>query len=264
MWPATGWDDAEWDGANARGWTVMNRLRARQRREVALTQAARRRGRDSSSHMRMMTAAMGVESWNDSLRARWRGGPTVVALLFAHPDSQPIADLDARGIYFDCRTGAVWDLFFPGYFTSPQGPEFEARAGSTPVGPQFASDWHFSPSGFDELRRHVEQHSGGRWRYSGESDLVLLNAWVPDTGDPTVDWESTQAWTVDRYGVTLPKAIEAISTDLETGAGDASYGVAQLVGAEASGRRESTTARDLTVQTLAGIAAALGAKAVGG
>lgn len=119
MWPATAWDDADWDGVAARGWTVVDRLRSRQRREMALTAAARRRNAESSNHIHMMTAAMGVQSWKDSLRADWRGGPSVVALLFAHPDAQPITDLDTRGDYFDCRTGDSWDLFFPALLLDP-------------------------------------------------------------------------------------------------------------------------------------------------
>jgi hypothetical protein len=114
MWPATGWDDADWDGSKARGWTVMGRLRARQRREMALSHEAKRQAAESSRYMQMMTASTGVASWRNSLRAGWRGGQSVVAFLFSHPDAQPIADLDARGEYFDCRTGDSWDLFFPG------------------------------------------------------------------------------------------------------------------------------------------------------
>jgi hypothetical protein len=44
MLPATAWDDADWKGAKARGWTVMGRLRERERpRRVEIANAEQRR-----------------------------------------------------------------------------------------------------------------------------------------------------------------------------------------------------------------------------
>src|SRR5437016_2820961 len=118
MLPATAWDDADWGGTGARGWTVMGRLRERQAQLRRDATAARERVNERRSTVGMITAASMAADYQESIRARWHGGPTVLAFLFGHPDSETIRTLDARGEYFDHRTGDTWDLFFPGYYRS--------------------------------------------------------------------------------------------------------------------------------------------------
>jgi hypothetical protein len=139
----------------------------------------------------MMTAALMERQYRDELSSRWKGGFTVLAFLFSPPDARAIRALDERGEYFDIRSGDTWDLFFPGYYRSSRGTHFESQCGASPVGRGFARDWFFNPREFDRLRDHVERESGNRWQYSGETDLLLANAYVPDVGELTIDWEST-------------------------------------------------------------------------
>lgn len=47
MWAATAWDDDDWDGARARGWTVMGRLYERQKFTHAAAIAVRKKQRDA-------------------------------------------------------------------------------------------------------------------------------------------------------------------------------------------------------------------------
>ena len=266
MWAATAWDDADWEGARARGWTVMGTLRERQRRQRNEALAARRRLSERHGQFQLMTAASAQRDYEDSIKARWRGGPTVLAFLFAHPDSDAIRMLDQRGEYFDCRTGDTWDLSFPGYYRSGKGRLFELEAGARPVGHGYADDWYFNPHDFDLLRGHVERSSQGRWQYSGGTDLVLINGWLVEGNDPSIDWASTVSGQVADQAagartLTLANVIERVSRDLESATEDASYGVGELT--EPPSPSDGHIERDLMVNALAGIAAALGARALG-
>ena len=204
-----------------------------------------------------------MQDYQDQIAASWSGGPTVLAFLFAQPDSAAIQMLDSRGKYFDVRTGETWDLFFPGYYQSDD-PGTERRARSRPVGTQYAANWYFSPGDFDRLRKHVQQMSEGRWRYSGGADLVLINGMLVDEGDPVIDWVSTQGWdildaTPDGPGLTLAKVIESITQDFETNAEDESYGLRQEDDGPSSGGGGFVT-RDFMIDTVREIAVALGLK----
>lgn len=268
MWPATAWDDSDWpDGIKARGWTVMGRLRERQLAQLRAKADAMRRIEETAGRVQMMTAASGLESWEDSLRAAWRGGPTVLAFLFAQPDSDAIRSLDTRGKYFNVRTGQTWDLFFPGYYRAHDNHDIERQV-AVPVGDGFASDWFFNEMDFDIFRRHIEKESGRRWLYSGETDLVLVNAMLLERGEPLVDWASAIAGQVSDRGagsatLTLPTIIERISRDLEAGDEAADYGVGEVVGDDGSDDAARKAGRELMIQALAGIAAGLGLKALG-
>ena len=128
MFPATAWD-----GAEARHWTVMGRLRERQAQLRNRAIQARRRMNERETRSDLPEVAWaGAERDRD--QAQWNGSPTVVALLFGHPDSSALRMLDARGEYFDFRTGDTWDLFFPGYFRSNFDQRAEEGAGSRPIG----------------------------------------------------------------------------------------------------------------------------------
>ena len=235
MWAATAWDDSNWGGVRARGWTVMGRLRDR---TEALTQEAkvaqrREAERASSTTMEMLSVASMHRRWQDQLKAKWSGGPSVVALLFAPPDTAAMDQLDARGEIFDLRTGTNWDLFFPGYYNSPESQYFEHQAGARSVGHGYAQDWFFSARDFDMLRREVEEKSEGRWSYSGTTDLVLINVWLAKNAPPTIDWASTLSGSITdpATGVrtlTLAEIIERISRDIERGLEDPAYGVAKV------------------------------------
>ena len=195
MWPATTWDDQDWQGNQARGWAVMGRVRGNQQAlRRAKHEAQRRIAADADAdRMQMMTPALLEQAYHHRLTAGWRGSTTVLAFLFAMPDEPTMTMLNRRGAYFDIRSGNTWDLFFPGYYRSDdQGLENHVL-GTRPVGDQYANDWFFNERDFDLMRQHVEDSTGQRWQYSGGSDLILVNAYVPEWGEPTVDWESIQS-----------------------------------------------------------------------
>lgn len=254
--PATGWDIP-----NARAWSVIPRLRERQADRLEDRKTARRevgqQERQITSYL--MTAAHSRADYIRRLRAAWDGEFALLAFLFAHPDCNAMKVLDERGEYFNIRSGNTWDLFFPGYYKSDRPPHFEREAGAQLVGRGFARDWYFNPRDFDRLRRHIEDESKGRWRYSGEADLLLTTAYIPSAGEITVDWSITIQGQLTDDGTRTPslaQCIERISGDLESGAQDPSYGVGDLVGRVSSTSASAT--REFIIAVLAEMTAALG------
>jgi len=165
--------------------------------------------------------------------------------------------LDARGQYFDCRTGDLWDLFFPGYYRSHMDGRFERTTGARSVGFDYGEEWYFNPNDFEYMRGDVERRSEGRWTYSGGVDLVLVGAWLPDAGDPIVDWKSVLSGELlepldAAHSINLAKVIERITRDIETQAEDAAYGVRQVVEGSPQVPRP-TLSRDMAVQVVVGI-----------
>jgi hypothetical protein len=260
MRPATVWDDFDSDDGliRARGWTVLGRLRDRQRRLVEARERAQEL-RDGTALSHMMTPALLQQQWQDKLSANWRGSYTVLALLFAQPDEPSLKTMDKRGGYFDIRTGDTWDLFFPGYFRSSD-ETFEEQVGSRRVGNGDLRGWYFDPSSFDQLRQEVESASRGRWQYSGSADLVLVNVYIPDRGNPEVDWESVQSGSLSPEGSTsLQSVVERVSRDFENANEDASYGVGDVTQPRRtpSGDVIQGIARDTVAEIIAAVGLAL-------
>lgn len=135
----------------------------------------------------------------------------VVGLIFVQPDSRVITTARERKEYFDSRSGELWDLFFAGYY------RYGLMPGGRPLtdagdGPQF------SPKAFDEMRRHVEGACG--WRYSGDCDLVVVNAYLTADVEPLIDWVSVLGGRLvdpnDAYkALSLGGVVEAISQAVE-------------------------------------------------
>lgn len=161
--------------------------------------------------------------------------------------------LTDRRDYFDIRTGEIWDLFFPGYY------RYGHMEGGVPVGDPL-DNWGFSPPAFDKLRRHVERRSEGRWRYSGGDDLIVICAWLPAAGDPTVDWSSTAGGNL--AAADLPQVIERVTRDLEEGLEDANFGVGDVV-SRSTGKPGGGTRGDLAVSVITDILTAIGLKLAG-
>lgn len=149
-------------------------------------QARRRVNERETGKSQHPGAADGAE--RDRAAAEWHATPIAVALLFGFPESDSMTTLRARHSYFDLRTGDNWDLFFPGYFRPPDGriDKRDLSAGRTSQ-----ADWRFDPVGFDLLRRHVEESSGGLWGFSGNTDLVIIGGCLVALGEPLIDWSST-------------------------------------------------------------------------
>jgi hypothetical protein len=96
---------------------------------------------------------------------------------------------------------------------------------------------------------------------------VVVNGWLVEYGEPIVDWASTQCGQITdqsagKWTLSLANVIEWITRDLETGAEDASYGVGEVT--DGPPPPESHNLRDFMIDALGGIAAALGARALGG
>ncbi len=54
------------------------------------------------------------------------------------------------------------------------------------------------------IREHVSLQSEGRWRYSGETDIVLIGAWLPEDGQIVIDWESLSSGVLVESGSGQP------------------------------------------------------------
>lgn len=233
MWAATAWDDDDWDGVHARGWTVMGRLREQQRTLATAAARVRREHAEEARTLstRLMTASDSQESAQREMRARWKGGAHVVAMLFAPPDTPAIRSLDARRDSFDARTGNAWDLFFPGYHHASDD-YFESQAGSRRVGHDLVRDWYFNAGDFEIFRREIERAASGRWRYSGGADLVVAMGYMPDRGPIVMDWESTLSGSLTNpdgsQSFALSNVIERLSQDLESGTEDPHFGLAEV------------------------------------
>lgn len=180
---------------------------------------------------------------------------TVVALLFATPDSVLIQTAEERRDYFDARTADLWDLYFPGYY----------RWGHMAGGRRLSNDPHgpqFTPVAFNEMREFVQGQ--GSWRYSGDADLVLVNVYLSGSGEPVVDWESLQGGPlVDPNGLyrqmSLGGVIERLSEGIDEGFESADWNVAGDLWSESAPKThflESKTAvfgREVLAQVIASV-----------
>jgi len=243
-------------------------MSARQRAESARKRIKERQGPNEHSkgsrQMFQMSAALSTQMWRDELDAKWIGGPTVLAFLFSLPHSDAIEHLDRHGDYLDIRSGSTWDLFWPGYYRSNATSQFENNCGSESVGRGFAADWYFNAREFNKMRGDIESLTDERWRFSGGTDLVLVNAWIPDRGPSTIDWTSTLSGPVDaNTTLGLGQIVERISRDLEDDDGDAAYGVAEVMQADLPKSSGQGLTRKIAVSVAAEIAAAIGIKAAG-
>jgi hypothetical protein len=109
----------------------------------------------------------------------------MVGVLFA-PPTAPLArdELIPRLEEYHARSANNIDLFWAGYgrYWGPLAPEDE-QAATTDDPP-----WLFSQTLFEGFRTQMETETD--WRYSGEVDLLLLNARYDDTRE-TVDLRLT-------------------------------------------------------------------------
>jgi hypothetical protein len=266
MQVASLWDDRAGGGERARGWTVMSTLRGRRNRNVEAARDAQLRLQQRTGRLEMMSAASMARDAADEARARWTEGPNVLAFLFAHPDCQAISALDLRGEYFDLRTGDTWDLFFPGYYQSGKGHEYERSVGARPAGRSHLEDWYFRSEDFERFRQDIERYSDGRWQYSGGTDLVLASGWITARGEPSVNWATTVSGglTDDKTGtltLSLPEVIERISRDIEQALASPDYGISELN--DSLDHPITNGSRDIIINALGGIIAALSSKALG-
>jgi hypothetical protein len=251
VYAATLWDDAE-----AEGWTVMGRLRARQ--DLLRNHAIQARRRQDRRHVDTDLPAVAFEgAERDAGWAEWHGSTELLALLFAPPDSTAMRVLSSRLEYFDVRTGDTWSLFFPGYYE--RDATRSIRRDPFLGVPRERSEWAFAADGFDSIREHVSEHSEGRWRYSGETDIVLIGAWLPEDGDIVIDWGSLTSGVLVESGSgqsdrSLGALVESISNSFNDRV-DLAGGTASLLAGNA--QPSHTTMLEFTTQVLSGVATAV-------
>jgi hypothetical protein len=95
------------------------------------------------------------------------GKVTMIGLLFAPPDALLAkAEVLPRLEYFHDRSGSHIDFFCAGYTRGDKGVEDYKEAG--------LPGWVYSNRKFNQFREDIIKRS--RWKYSGETDLILLNA----------------------------------------------------------------------------------------
>lgn len=155
---------------------------------------------------------------------------SLFCLIFAHPDTKTMRLIQKRREYFKSRTGETWDLVLPGYFNASEQID---TAGSFKIASASTSSWGFDANAFNSLRKFIEIKSDFRWRYSGNADIVLINCYITDTGEPLFDWESTLSADIESSickssKLSIAEIVELISTDIEKNAEDESYGLELL------------------------------------
>src|SRR6266849_104144 len=98
------------------------------------------------------------------------GRVRMVGLLFAPPEARLARDEIIPGLpYFHYRSGPNIDFFCAGYRRYGPDPEYNEKAVTNDRCP-----WIFNIGLYDRFRSEIEEMS--RWRYSGEADLLLMNA----------------------------------------------------------------------------------------
>lgn len=114
----------------------------------------------------------------------------LVGLLFCMPMSKPGKEEILPNLgYFHHRSASFVDFFCIGYDT------FSGHdAGETTYQPVAVVDdvqWRFSPAEFNSSRGMIEAHT--KWRYSGETDLLLAVARKTPGGSARIDYSTVIA-----------------------------------------------------------------------
>jgi hypothetical protein len=145
-----------------------------------------------------------AESFRRLARSRSDVRSTVrmVGLLFARPTTAFAASEIVPNLsYFHQRSGAYIDVFCAGFHIGWDVSRLAERD-------LVAS---YSDSEFDRFRQDIERRS--KWRYSGEADLLLLNARFDGT---EVQLDFASAVFVDLLRARRDNAIESVSTLFES------------------------------------------------
>jgi hypothetical protein len=125
-----------------------------------------------------------------------RERPWMCGLLFAPPKTPIGKSIFDRLLDWHYRSGANFDFFCVGYgnWTEEKGAKpvarITAKPGLTPI------KFYYNARAFHDIRKRVEALSS--WRYSGEADLLLLNAMKDlDTGKARLEFDEMIALDVD-------------------------------------------------------------------
>lgn len=111
------------------------------------------------------------------------------------------------------------------------------------------------------LRSHVERLSGGRWAFSGGTDLVLVNGWIPEQGEPVIDCPPPSQGRSARARPRAAPSRSPTSSSESSATEDASYGVGDII--DHADDPGDSDAKKVMIGALGGIAAALGKRGLG-
>lgn len=128
-----------------------------------------------------------VESLNQAFNNRYPDEDIrMIGLLFAPPESKlGSSEIISSLEYFHHRSSDKIDFFCSGYRRYGKDKQFVVEKEVT----NDKNPWYFNVLDFEGLRQEVEKNSA--WKYSGESDLILLNARKSNSDkDVTLDWSS--------------------------------------------------------------------------
>ena len=229
-----------------------------------------------------------------SSRSRGLDGPlsaTILAIVFSGPWSSILTDVAEFGGYLDERTGSTLDVFFAGVLpakaswrpsayaaymakisgwydseivliTEPRRPRGSRQDPERAHWHDFdlgrEQGWVWSPKGFNTLRAEVEERSGGRWRYSGNSDLLLANVVFGAGVRPEIDWDSAVSVALDvfedrRRGRWFGEVVETLMRSMESEDGDPYWGMREKAEQDEHGYRGSLSSRVLKYLLLEGL-----------
>ena len=128
-----------------------------------------------------------VQTLNQAFERRYTGKPVcLVGLMFAPPESGlGKSEITQSLDYFHHRSRDNIDFFCAGY--RRQGKERQPVVETAVTND--SEPWYFNVMDFESLRKEIQSCSS--WKYSGESDLILLNATKGSSGqDVILDWSS--------------------------------------------------------------------------
>ncbi len=201
-------------------------------------------------------------------------GASLAAVVFSGPWGDVLTDVAAHGAYLDERTGRDLQVFFAGVLptrTHEWMPDIEGLRDwydgelmilTDPVRtPHDASHrqarlsrgngWVWSPRGFNELRKEIENASGGSWRFSGNSDLLLANFLHGPGIEPVIDWDSLVTVALEplghsRHGRWFGEAVEQLARSCENrDATDTQWGMGALAATDPEHLGGSISSRSL-------------------
>jgi hypothetical protein len=135
----------------------------------------------------------------------------MVGLLFAPPGAAiSKAEILPRLDDFHHRSGNNIDFFCAGYGAYwPEGWAPDAQPVTTTTDPRWGhtTDWLYSSKYFDDFRREIESMAKS-WKYSGDVDLILVNARPDSDKMAKLDFTSAVVLRIDQ--LQKDKAIESV------------------------------------------------------
>jgi hypothetical protein len=165
----------------------------------------------------------------------------MVGILFAPPGAAITkTEILPRFDDFHHRSGNNIDFFCGGYgFCWPSGWVPDAQIVATTTDPTWGhrTEWLFSPNYFNELRSEVRA-AARQWEYSGEVDLLLLNAYPESTESARLDFTGAMVLKLnqlkeDKLIESVPVLFEKIFSYAEKQDGtDPTWGFSDRMGLE--------------------------------